>query len=262
MLAVLVAASAVSLPGCAGGDAAKQAREWSWLVAAKRGLDAERDALAALPPGPDTARRAAETARRAAAYQRRLERYLEHIRPEGGPGASPEAGQPLPPHELAALHMRSDEAVRAARDFVARAGDYRQAIEICRSALSLDPGYPPLERQLAAAEAGRYVTAARFAQIKPGMTAAAVRGLLGPPNLHDVRDYPQRGLVAWFYPKDATGAAAGVWFKRVEGTLGSSVPGPVFQVDFDALDPRRDVSPPVPAAPAPTGSARPAVPAG
>jgi hypothetical protein len=260
MLAVLVAASAVSLPGCAGGDAAKEAREWSWLVATKRGLDAERDALAALPPGSDTARRAAETARRAAAYQRRLQRYLEHN--EVGPEASPEAGQPLPPHELAALHMRSDEAVRAARDFVARAGDYRQAIEICRSALSLDPGYPPLERQLAAAEAGRYVTAARFAQVKPGMTAAAVRGLLGPPNLHDVRDYPQRGLVAWFYPKDATGAAAGVWFKRAAGA-GSNAPGPVFQVDFDALDPRRDASPPpVPPAPAPTGSARPAVPAG
>jgi hypothetical protein len=131
--------------------------------------------------------------------------------------------------------MRSDEDVRAARDFIARAGDYRQAIAICESALALDPGYPPLERQLAAAQADRYVTAERFARVKPGMAPAAVRGLLGQPNLHNVRDYPQRGLIAWFYPRDETGAAAAVWFKKtVEG------PGPVFQADFDAVAPGHD----------------------
>jgi tetratricopeptide (TPR) repeat protein len=229
--------------GCQGG-AARDLREWRWLAATKRALDAERDALAALPPAPagspahaDAERRGREAASRAAEYQRRLQRFLEKH--------GPEAGQPMSPEERAALHMRSDEEVRAARDFIARAGDYRQAIEICRSALDLDPGYPPLERLLAAAEADRYVTPERFAKVKPGMTPAAVRALLGPPNLHNVRDYPQRSLVAWFYPKDETGAAAAVWFQRI-----ANAPGPVFQADFDAVDPRRD-APRTPAPPAP-----------
>ena len=83
--------------------------------------------------------------------------------------------------------------------------------------------------------------------IKPGMTPAAVRALLGPPNLHNIRDYPQRRLVAWFYPKDETGAAAAVWFQKL-----ATGAGPVFQTDFDAVDPKRDAVPRAPLARAPT----------
>jgi hypothetical protein len=239
-LSLLAPLAPCMLLGCPrGGGATREAREWSWLVETKRSLDAERDRLATLPPGADAARREGDAARRAAGYQTRLQRYLERH--------GPEPGQPVSPRERAALHMRSDEAVRAAREFIARAGDYRQAVEICESALALDPAYPPLERQLAAAKADRYVTAERFAKVKPGMAPAEVRGLLGQPNLHDIRDYPQRGLIAWFYPKDGAGAAAAVWFKRV-----ANAPGPVFQADFDALDPHRDAPPPPPP-PASTG---------
>lgn len=223
-LAVLLLWAGLASLGCPG-RAARDLREWRWLLAQKRALDAERDALAALPPAAD--RRGREVASRAAEYQRRLERFVETH--------GPEPGQPASPEERAALHMRSDEEVRAARQFIARAGDYRRAIEICRSALELDPGYPPLERLLAAAEADRYVTPERFAKVKPGMTPDSVRALLGPPNLHNVRDYPERRLVAWFYPKDETGAAAAVWFQRL--TTG---PGLVFQADFEAVNPRRE----------------------
>jgi hypothetical protein len=243
-VAALLALAALAPLGCPGGGAARDAREWRWLVATKRALDGERDRLAALPPaaaGAEAERQGRETARQVAGYQQRLQRFLE--------SHGPEAGQPMSAEERAALHMRSDEEVRAARDFIARAGDYRQAIEICRSALALDPGYPPLERLLAAAEADRYVTAERFAKVKPGMAPAAVRLLLGPPNLHDVRDDPRRGLVGWFYPKDETGAAAAVWFKRI-----ANAPGPVFQADFDAVDPRRDAPRAAPAAPSPAST--------
>jgi hypothetical protein len=61
------------------------------------------------------------------------------------------------------------------------------------------------------------------------MTQDEVRRLLGPPNLQDVRDYPERGVTAWFYPKDASGAAAAVWFRK-----GDSAPE-AYQLDFDAI---------------------------
>lgn len=242
VLALLLLWAGLASLGCPG-RAARDLREWRWLVAQKRALDAERDALAALPTAPAGSaaeRRGREVASRAAEYHRRLERFVETH--------GPEPGQPASGEERAALHMRSDEEVRAARQFIARAGDYRRAIEICRSALELDPGYPPLERLLAAAEADRYVTPERFAKVKPGMTADAVRALLGPPNRHNVRDYPERRLVAWFYPKDETGAAAAVWFQRL--TTG---PGLVFQADFDAVDPRREAPRAPQPAPAFTG---------
>jgi len=219
--------AALDVAGCRGESAEAEARQWRALLASKRTLDADRDRLAALPASPEIERQRPETARRAAAYQRRLQRYLERH--------APEAGQPPSAHEGAALHMRSDEELRAAREYIDRAGDYRRAMEICAAALALDPGYPPLEHQLAAAQAARYMTAARFAPIKPGMTAAEVQRLLGPPNAHDVREYPRRGLVAWFYPKDAGGGAAAVWFRKA-----GSGTGPVFQVDFDAVDPHRE----------------------
>ncbi len=244
----------LALAACTGGGAG-DLREWRWLVDTKRALDADRDRpppaaatpapAAAQPPAvaAEAVRRSLDVARRVADYRRRLARYVERH--------APAAGEPPSPRERAALHMRSDEEVRTAREFVARAGDYRRAIEICTSALAVDPGYPPLESELAAAEAGRYVTAERFAKVKAGMTADQVLALLGPVNLHDRRDLPQRGLIAWFYPRDASGGAAAVWFKRVDGH-----PGAVFQTDFDAVDPHRDGAPPPepPAAASPAGA--------
>ena len=70
------------------------------------------------------------------------------------------------------------------------------------------------------------------------MTQDEVRRLLGPPNLQDVRPYPERGVTAWFYPKDASGAAAAVWFRK-DGAETTA-----YQVDFNALQPP---SPPGPA---------------
>ena len=75
------------------------------------------------------------------------------------------------------------------------------------------------------------MTPERFAQVKEGMTPAEVRKLLGHPNLHNVREYADRGVVAWFYPKDASGAAAAVWFHREKGAAAPTV----YMADFEAV---------------------------
>ena len=88
------------------------------------------------------------------------------------------------------------------------------------------------------AQAQRYMTRETFAQLKEGMDQEEVRSLLGQPNLHNVRDYPSRGVVGWFYPKDESGAAAAVWFRNDGGRF------TVYLFDFDALQPRSPAEPP------------------
>ena len=85
------------------------------------------------------------------------------------------------------------------------------------------------------------MTRETFAQVKEGMDQGEVRGLLGQPNLHNMREYQDRGVVGWFYPKDESGAAAAVWFHHDDGGRYT-----VYRFDFDALQPR---SPAAPAAP-------------
>ena len=133
-----------------------------------------------------------------------------------------------------------------ARQFIDQGGDYQRAIDIYREALAVDPGNQRLREELARAQARRYMTRETFGQVKEGMEQEEVRRLLGQPNLHNVRDYPDRGVVGWFYPKDASGAAAAVWFHMEEG--GATV----YLLDFNALDPQAPAEPtpgppPVPA---------------
>ncbi len=86
------------------------------------------------------------------------------------------------------------------------------------------------------------MTAARFSRAAPGMTADQVRAALGPPNAHDVRAYPDKGVVGWFYPREG-GAAAAVWFDRRDGAPTA------YLCDWNAL--------PLPAAPTPPAAPAP-----
>jgi hypothetical protein len=220
--------------------------EWAWLLAAKRGLDAERAQLAALggagaspapPPGAaaDGAlsprdRLAREVDALAQQFGRRLVAYIN--------ANPPVEGAPLAPRQLAAIRMKSDEEIAAAHEFIARGGDYRRACEIYEAALAGDPQNPRLREELARAQAARYMSAGRFARAAPGMTAEQVRAALGPPNVHDVHSFADQGVVGWFYPRDASGAAAAVWFEKRAGTL------TVYRCDWNALP---APSPPPPA---------------
>ncbi|HLX07916.1 MAG TPA: tetratricopeptide repeat protein [Thermoanaerobaculia bacterium] len=229
VLAALLAA-ALAAAGCRGAaEPGRGARlgneaEWTWLQAAKRQLDAERSRLDALGgPAPAPAAAGAQGALSpreqlsrevdAGALQlgRRLVAYIN--------ADPPVEGAALSARQLAAIRMESDEEIVVAHQFVARSGDYRRACEIYEAALAADPQNPRLREELARARAARYVTAERFALASPGMTGDQVRAALGPPNANDIRGYPDKGVLGWFYPKDASGAAAAVWFEKRQGQL-------------------------------------------
>jgi hypothetical protein len=245
---------ALGAAGCGGQvEPDRQTRlgseaEWAWLVAAKRQLDARRGQLAALgepaapPPVPGAAagvvsprdRLAREVDALAQQLGRRLVAYIN--------ANPPVEGTPLSARQLAAIRMKSDEEIAVAREFIASSGDYRRACEIYEAALAADPQNPRLREELQRAEAARYISAGRFSRAAPGMTAEQVRDALGPPNAHDVRGYPDKGVIGWFYPKGATGAAAAVWFEKRDGKL------TVFLCDWNAL-PSPLAGPPAPAVP-------------
>jgi hypothetical protein len=122
-------------------------------------------------------------------------------------------GQELTPEQLEAIRMKSDEDIAIAQEWIERGGDYRRALDIYTSALALDPENDRLLEARNRAAEMRYMTEERFAQVQRGMTKSEVREVLGPVNLHNVREYPEQNAEAWFYPKDE-GAPAGVWFRH------------------------------------------------
>lgn len=151
----------------------------------------------------------------------------------------PVAGETPPERVQQAIRMKSDEDIRIARGWIEQGGDYRRAIDILSGALQADPGNEALEAELAEAESMRFVTEERFAQIEDGMTRDEVRAVLGQVNLRNIRDYPEKDAVAWFYPRDERGSAAAVWFRERQGEY------VVYESDFnfkDVGDPEGDES--------------------
>ncbi|HEX6898410.1 MAG TPA: tetratricopeptide repeat protein [Thermoanaerobaculia bacterium] len=223
--------------------------EWAWLQQTRQTLDERRARLAG---GKADEAFAQETEALSREFYRRL---VEHINAD-----PPVQDEPLTPRQQAAIRMRSDEEIRLAREFIERGGDYQRAIDIYREALAVDPDNPRLREELARAEARRYMTRQTFSRVREGMDQEEVRRLLGQPNLHNVRTWPERGVAGWFYPKDARGSAAAVWFRQ-EGDRFI-----VYLHDFDALqpggaaggaappEPRRPRQPPPAPTPAPSRS--------
>ncbi|HVF59400.1 MAG TPA: hypothetical protein VNJ70_06265 [Thermoanaerobaculia bacterium] len=247
-LAVLLAA------GCARGPeeteasalAAAREAEWRWITATKQDLDAQRARLAE-SKAKDPGVLAAQIDLAAQELDRRLADFIN--------SDPPRQGEPLTARQRQALRLRSDEDIRVAREYIEEGGDYRRALEILRGALLVDPGNPRLAAEVKRLERSRFMTRARFDQVKAGMSGEEVRALLGAPNPHNVREYAgkgaSRGVVAWFYPKDAAGSAAAVWFAK------SADPPPapalkVYQLDFEAVPAKPQGRPAAPARPAPT----------
>lgn len=194
--------------------------EWAWLQKAQGELQSRRAQLAAAPANPQLAR---ETELLGADFDRRLIDFLN--------ADPPVQGEPLSDRQKAALRMKTDEDIHLARTFIEQGGDYQRAIDIYKEALAVDPGNPRLREELARAQARRYVTGEAFAQVQKGMDQEEVRRQLGQPNLNNVRNYAERGVVGWFYPKDASGAAAAVWFHKEDGRF------TVYLTDFEAVRP-------------------------
>lgn len=212
--------------------------EWSWLQETRKDLDRRRAALAASTAGaadskePDP-KLVQETEALTLEFNRRLVDFIN--------ADPPVQGEPASERQQAAIRMKSEEEIVLARQFIEQGGDYERAIDIYKEALAVDPGNPRLREELARAQARRYMTRQTFDQVKEGMAQEEVRRLLGQPNLHNVRDYPDRGVIGWFYPKDASGAGAGVWFHKEDGRA------TVYLLDFNALDPHaQPVPPPLP----------------
>ena len=124
------------------------------------------------------------------------------------------------PTELqrALIRMKSHEDIVLAKEWIEEGGDYKRAIEIYTTALAIDPDNERIKEALDKAEADRYMTLERFEQATMGMSDRQVRAILGQANFHNIREYPERNVVAWFYPTSAAGDAAAVWFRKDEDT--------------------------------------------
>lgn len=199
--------------------------EWAWLQRARKELDAKRAELARADraDGPAAQPLANDVSARTEELRRRLLAFINDN--------PPPAGEKPAGRTLEAIRMKGDEDVLVAHQHVNEGGDYRMAIDIYEAALAVDPDNPRLKQELEAAQARRYMKPERFAQVQEGMSPEQVRALLGPPNVNDVREYPERGVTGWFYAKDAKGAAAAVWFEKKGGRQ------VVYELDFDALPP-------------------------
>lgn len=206
--------------------------EWSWLQRARQELEARRQELAraeaevrksgkdpAADPAVQTLAR--DVRARTEELRRRL---LDFINDN-----PPVVGEKPSGRTLDAIRMKSDEDILIASEHMNEGGDYRTAIDVYEAALAVDPDNPRLRQELEKAQSRRYMTQERFAQVQEGMTAEQVRALIGPPNANDIREYPERGVTAWFYARDAQGAAAAVWFEKKKDRH------VVYEADFDAL---------------------------
>lgn len=259
----IAALAAVSmLAACASGEGEQdeqQAAEWSWLTETKQELDSKRQQLAdlQLQAEAEAAAEAAEAEEAAdeaaegevggqeedlAGQIVSLEEEIAALSEEFSGrlvaflNADPMIeGEEPTERQIAALRMKSDEDILLAQEWIEKGGDYKRAIEIYNTALMFDPENERVKTALAKAEAERYMSEERFGQVKKGMTEADVRQLLGQVNLHNVREYPDKDVVAWFYPTAEDGSAAAVWFQpdTKSGDL------EVYQIKFDAIDPSK-----------------------
>ena len=130
---------------------------------------------------------------------------------------------------LEAIRMKSAEDMLIAQEYIVRGGDYRRAMDILDTALMLDPNNPELQAARASAEEMQYMTEERFAAVQKGMTEDQVRELLGTVHRNNLREYPDKNVVAWFYRRADSGAA-GVYFEEKDGEYA------VYRVDFNAVE--------------------------
>ena len=257
-------AAVVLLAACGGGAAKKdqaKAEEWAWLTDAKQNLDTKRQELAALVEQAEMEAAAVteEVAEEMGAPEEvaeevgeavaevdlgaqitELEAEVETLTEEFANrlvayiNADPMIeGEPPTESQVNALRMKSAEDIILAQEWIVKGGDYKRAIEIVNTAMMFDENNPELAAALADFEANRFMTEEKFATAEKGMNEVQIRRALGQVNLHNIREYEDKDVVAWFYPTAEDGKAAAVWFQpnKKTGVL------EVYQIKFLAIDP-------------------------
>jgi len=256
----------VLLTACGGGGPSKEdqakAEEWAWLTEAKQNLDSKRQELAdlvvqaeieAAEVSEEVAEDAEEVAEDVAegvgeavaeidlgTQITELEAEIETLIDEFSNrlvafiNADPMIeGEEPTQSQVNALRMKSSEDVILAREWIVKGGDYKRAIEIVNTALIFDADSPELQAALTEFEANRYMSEEKFAAAEKGMTEAQIRRVLGQVNLHNIREYPDKEVVAWFYPTAEDGKAAAIWFQPNKKTSVLEV----YQIKYEAIDP-------------------------
>jgi len=145
----------------------------------------------------------------------------------------PVADEPLSESLKAAVGIKVDEDIILSREYINEGGDYRRAISILEAIQPLAMDDQRLNDELEKARADRWMTEERFTAVKTGLDEDEVRELLGPVNLRNLKEYPDRGVTAWFYLKEG-GGAAGVYFREKGGKL------KVYKADFEAVKKEED----------------------
>lgn len=144
----------------------------------------------------------------------------------------PVQGEPIEPVVQDAFALKAREDMVLAEEYMSEGGDYARAIsiydDILRTPLS-DEMTQEVEAARERAQDLRYMDEERFAQVKEGMSRDEVREVLGPVNPRNRRDFPEREVVAWFYPKSEKKDAAAVWFRKKGDDY------EVYRTDFDAV---------------------------
>lgn len=222
MALLMVTTVACGPKGPAVNEAAEA--EWALLSEADAKLDTLREELAALKeaanaepvegeeaPAEDLTsqidEKKSEIESTAGNFLERIANYLNEIDPMF-------ADEPASERQLAVIRMKGDEDILLGKEWIEKGGDYRKAISIFTDALELDPDNEGLKSALASAEEMRFMTEERLSQVTKGMTPDEVKELLGPVNLRNIREYPERKVVAWFYPVNEQNEASAVWFRK------------------------------------------------
>lgn len=138
-------------------------------------------------------------------------------------------GEPPSEHQQAAINLKVAEDILLAQEWVNKGGDYARALNVLEAVEPLAPDNADIQAELERVREMRYVTEERFSGIEKGQTDDEVKAILGPVNLRNIRDY-DNDRIAWFYPKDA-GGAAGVFFRKKGDDW------VVYQADYEAVKP-------------------------
>jgi outer membrane protein assembly factor BamE (lipoprotein component of BamABCDE complex)/outer membrane murein-binding lipoprotein Lpp len=138
---------------------------------------------------------------------------------------------PNSPETAEALKIYADEAILVADDIVAKAGDYKKAINHLSGAKGYYDAvglevYPALLAKIDELDSWSFITEERFAEIKKGMTKDEVKAVAGVPYYGNIQEDEKRGVETWLYKKREGGAAA-VYFKIKTGK--------VYSTNFDAV---------------------------